>query len=321
MNHSLFHSFPRPANSNADLHCALKTLRSVCDVGFVLAPEIIQLTEQLQNGRPGRIMTIGQKRMCFTAIEAHFIKEHAKTFGPFSIEFDRRRLSAAGATPVFYFPPTDIQHGVAGIAGSLILTLGDIANLLRELADIRDDIAARPASDTCTLTWGEAPNQRSAQLSVNNLSAVIAYLEHKHGAARTLQNNVRGLGQLFYPTHDSRRGTMEYYQQRAWRIISDITYYGRALSRALTDKEKQSLLACNERFFSKKITLLSGECVRVDECRVYTPPDTARAMELARRIICPRECIPQVQAATHEFNFALPVVALEDFPNTPVPNV
>lgn len=310
---SLFHNFPRGLTGDAQKLAGLKTLEGFLKLGLVLAPETVELSEQLQNGEPGRKLTIGQKRFCFTELSEDMIRAHSDTFGAFSIEFDLDGLSRAGATPVFYFPPAH-SGGAGGLAAALIMQLGDVANLVKDLAELKDQILPLNGRDIIDFEWGDPPNQFRVPVTVSAVSVVLSYLEYKNGAARTLHNSLRGISQFFYPTHEVSKEALGYYRQREWRIIGDIAMNGQLLMRNLIQEEKDFLVQCNPRFFEREVDLLSGRCVRVDECRLYMPPGEAHGMNLARRIICPADSVSDAQALLKEYNFDLPVTALEDLP-------
>ncbi len=310
---SLFHNFPRGLTGDAQKRAGLKTLEGFLKLGLVLAPETIVLSEQLEGKAPGRTLTIGQKRLCFTELPEDMIRGHSEVFGAFSIEFDLDGLSRSGATPVFYFPPEQ-SGGAGGLAAALIVQLADVANLVKELAEIKETIVNRNGGEIIELRWGDHPNEIRAAVTVSALSAVAAYFEYKHGVARNLHNMMRGFFQLFYPTHDPSRGHLDYYRQREWRIIGDIALNGHPLMRELTQDERNFLRECNPHFFEREVDLISGPCVRVDACRLYMPPAAAHAMDLARRIICPGDSVSDVQSLLKQYDFNLPTAALSDLP-------
>lgn len=302
----LYHSFPRGEDPGGTI--GLATLRCFAHLGFVLAPEVIELQERLSSGL-GRTMRIGQKRICFTEIEAGELQQHAQTFGPFSIEFDIADLNTAGATPVFYYPPAESLGGMSGVAEALILNLGDIVNLINDLAELKNFCMGRNGPEPVTLEWAN----QVATTNISHLSAMLAYLEHKNGEFRHLQAAIRGLGQLFYPTHVERYvDPLAYYRQREWRLIGDIAVNGVLTMRAPTNEEIDLLLQANPRFFSREVELLNGPCRRADECRIYVHPEGRHAMSFARRVIVPRDHVNASEAILREAGVNLPVVALEN---------
>lgn len=309
---SLFHSFPRPLNGSSDLEVGLKTLEGLFKIGFVLAPEMFILKEDLDIGE-GRELKLGQRRICFTDLDETRIKEHAEKFGPFSIEFDLTKLNRdAGASPVFYLPEN--VGGMSGLAEAFLLKLADTKNLLNELVDMKQLILGKDGKEIVTLQWGEK-EQIKINISIGALSAVLAYLEYRHGEARNLASGINVINQLFYPTQNSKYlGALQYYRQKEWRIISDIVYEKAETTRELTEEEKEFLLKCNPSFFEKKINLPLGVFRRVDECSVYVPPPPIKhPMELAKRIIVPREYVNKAQDVVANAGFSIPVEALENF--------
>lgn len=305
---SLFHSFPR--GPDPENRAGLAIVESIADIGFVLVPEILTFKgEPTHDGTP-REMRVGQKRICFTQIDAGEIKKHAKAFGKFSIEFDLLGLAAIGATPVFYLPPASTMSGMGGLAESLIVSiLGDSGNLVKEMADIKNAMFGRSGDEFCTLSWKEF----QVPIPVHFVSAFVAYLEWKHGEAQFLHNQMRGIGQLFCPTHNLKYGPeMAYYHQREWRIVGDIAFQGNPTMRDLNSSEKKSLLRCNEAFFSRKIELLDGVHRRVDQCRIYLPPNDVHPMTFAKRVIAPSSCVKRVSEIMKSHRYDIEVVVLED---------
>ena len=89
----------------------------------------------------------------------------------------------------------------------------------------------------------------------------------------------------------------------------------------LMQDQKDFLRKCNPRFFEREVDLISGRFVRVDACRLYIPSGVTHAMDLARRIICPGDCVPDVQSLLKQYNVNLHIAALEELPlHAPTPH-
>ncbi|WP_334004230.1 abortive infection system antitoxin AbiGi family protein [Burkholderia cepacia] len=304
----LYHSFPRGSDQDGEM--ALKVLRNIARIGFVLTPEVITMSERLSNGEMGRQLTVGQKRICFTEIERSQLKRHSETFGAFSLSFETNTLSAAGATPVFYLPP-GTERGLEGVAEALFIALGDVKNLIHELEELRQLCLNAPPEEQ--LVYFTIGNNAPAPALRKNVELMLSYLLHRHGQFVTMENALRGFGQLFYPTHNSRYvEELAYYRQREWRIIGDMAFCGRPLDRLLNDAEKEMLLDCNPSYFGRDVQLLDGTHRRVDQCRVYTHINGDRAMSLVSEVIVPRIYIDAATEIVRESGFQTPVIALED---------
>jgi hypothetical protein len=101
-----FHSFPRQTKgeTRADqLARGLSILRTIKELGLVLAPEIVRWSQPTISGTP-RLVTYRQQRLCFTELQRSELPEHGKRFGPFSLQFSINTLRRLGALPVIYLP-------------------------------------------------------------------------------------------------------------------------------------------------------------------------------------------------------------------------
>ncbi|MGH7434236.1 MAG: hypothetical protein ACRENE_01010, partial [Polyangiaceae bacterium] len=83
----------------------IRMLRAMRSIGLVLAPEHITWRQPLVDGTE-RLTELVQVRACFTELSRRELREHARRFGPFSLEFEIETLRQLGALPVIYVPQT-----------------------------------------------------------------------------------------------------------------------------------------------------------------------------------------------------------------------
>ena len=105
-NRNFYHSFPRvrPGESRErSIKVGLQILRAIQQLGLVLAPEVVIWKQPLENGEERTVPT-RQRRISFTELSRSEVEEHAKRFGPFSLEFRVDTLRRLGALPVIYTP-------------------------------------------------------------------------------------------------------------------------------------------------------------------------------------------------------------------------
>jgi hypothetical protein len=124
-----FHSFPRRTKGETrpdQLARGLRILRTIKEVGLVLAPEIVSWSQPTISERPRQI-THRQQRLCFTELARGELTEHGKRFGPFSLQFSINTLRRLGALPVIYLPQNVKGDTGLSSAGAVIAaTMGDI---------------------------------------------------------------------------------------------------------------------------------------------------------------------------------------------------
>lgn len=121
-----YHSFPRvrTGESRAQvIQVGLETLKSIQQIGLVLAPETVVWRQCLENGQD-RTITVGQRRICFTELSRDQVQQHAERFGPFSLEFRIDTLRQLGALPVIYVPQRLKMDRRLSTAGETIVAKG-----------------------------------------------------------------------------------------------------------------------------------------------------------------------------------------------------
>ncbi len=101
-----FHSFPRAIAGESEdktFERALSILRAMKDIGFVLAPEIVEWDNSKFFTWPSQYRLL-QRRACFTELHPGELAAHSESFGPISLSLPITSLRRAGAVPAVYVP-------------------------------------------------------------------------------------------------------------------------------------------------------------------------------------------------------------------------
>lgn len=213
-----FHSFPRRADSSK---AGLAVLRSMVEAGFLLVPEIIKWQEPLMDGRLSEPFFVAQKRICFTELTEPELPEHSNRFGPFSLEFTVAALRQLGAVPVFYVPRGATDEHLESIGNALMARMLEIEQLLERLTQIANVVANAPRVDETIAITVDGRTVGTLSLNVGQARQLFEVLFHRSQPVGQLLNAMRASAGFLYPTEDlSYTGTLAYYRQREWRIVS-----------------------------------------------------------------------------------------------------
>jgi hypothetical protein len=138
-----YHSFPRRDRStDGEMEKGRKILSLICEVGLVLAPEVVKWKTPHADGSPPRVQETIQRRVCFTELAPSELARHAEEFGHFALEFDVDTLKRMGAMPVFYIPQSAGDgEGVASLGSTLVMQSTDAMILAMRLAGITKMLA------------------------------------------------------------------------------------------------------------------------------------------------------------------------------------
>jgi hypothetical protein len=94
-----YHSFPRRGrNTSGEIDKGCQILSLICDVGLVLAPEVVPWSYPHADGTPPREQRTIQRRIYFTELAPHELKRHAEEFGHFALEFEVDALGSTAST-------------------------------------------------------------------------------------------------------------------------------------------------------------------------------------------------------------------------------
>ncbi|MBY3109532.1 hypothetical protein HFO68_34270 [Rhizobium laguerreae] len=259
---AFFHSFLRRALSNDDYTRELATLENILNSGLLLVPETIILPgEPLEEGRKGNPIQFVQRRLALTLLTPSELPAHASRFGRFTIEFDLADGRQLGAIPVIYLPqPSPSGYGgyqtLDAFGATLIYRLREVFFLLADLATLECSIHGATNSDCINLSTGEGRDE--SIIGTAEVRKILDILGRDKQPFDDLAAACQVIFHLFYPT-DKRRSDLDsmslnvfYYQQREWRIFSDISVGQQRRERALTFQETTRLCE-NDDFFAELI--------------------------------------------------------------------
>jgi hypothetical protein len=312
-----YHSFPRirPDDEYSEtIATGLEILASIKTIGLILAPEIIEWKQPLSDGSY-RTTFLLQRRICFTELEASDVPEHAKKFGPLSIEFSQDILRELGALPVFYVPQGIKDDRSLSNAGATVVTqLADIKytiNQLRQLSQFSNPEylvkhfapqGATHVDEKCMLNLTNVDEQNKPTavypFSIKSVRDILSYIGYKNAPFDLMEGVLSLMQNLFYPTDDAKHDEkLAYYQQREWRLVPGLCINNTPQGRTPTLEEKMCLLKINNTFWSKElhfdkclfpriekayvIDSFEGRPVAEAISRIFVPPDAYnRAVEL-----------------------------------------
>ena len=307
----LYHSFPRPCPGEDNIELGLKILGSLTKVGLVLAPEIIKWPPQpLGNGSNREHLTV-QQRICFTELSAYELGAHAKKFGPFAIEWDIEQLRRLGIVPVFYVPqPLENIPGASAIGMALVVQLSDAQGTMDILTKLQAASEANQDNIPLNITNDVGNVVQTYNIPAANLRDILTFLNYKCSPFDMMSGILIGVSNLFYPTDNLHRGKLlDYYRQREWRLIGNISMGGQAMSRKPQNEEIKIIRETNPEFWNKKISDGKREFDRHTETLVYPDFEGKHILATARRVIVPQNAKKQTTALLKDAGIDIPVVS------------
>jgi hypothetical protein len=297
-----FHTFPRPEqreSAEATLDRALDILSFMKEAGLVLAPEIVNWELPLEGGGVEHL-SILERRACFTELSIGELDRHAATFGPISLSFNIDRLRAAGLTPVVYVPQGVGIGSLSQISTFCVKAAWHTRYVLQRLQELK--VVSDPASALERFGYPLSP-EATLQLQntdpagnivanytvpASNIDAVMKHIgyrnipfDHSIGMLSVFLN-------IFYPTDDSHSGELlGYYRQREWRLIGgELNFNNRPIGRSLTPAETARLLAIDQRFWSRELTVDGVLQSRSALAVIYDPLENWNFFELVEQSLC-----------------------------------
>ncbi len=317
----LTHSFPRPKRGespSSTMDRAILILRSIREVGLVLAPEVIDwdLEKMVPGSQPLRLL---QKRLCLTEISPSELSEHSKIFGPLAITFDAEKAREAGALPVIYIP----QAGSTSLSLLGLFCVNGahhtkaVLGQLQQLNEWTDPEEAKkafgnPLADDClfTLNNSDAAGEIVASHEVPAIQ-IRRVLQHVGFNNIPFEHSIAVLGvflNMFCPTDNLHQNEkFGYYKQREWRLInSDIRFNGRPMGRDLTLAEKSSLTAIDSDFWNRTLEVDGKLIKRQDLAVIYEPTEEWSSVGMMNSIYAPSEAVERVQEAIGDGVLVLP---------------
>ena len=297
-----YHSFPRPRPGETYDETASRgwaILRSMKELGLVLAPELVEWHTPVSLGTPSPIRVL-QRRVCFTELSPQQLGQHSTRFGPFALEFKTSALRRVGALPVIYMPQalSDQDHltllgpFVVGHLEQIRSTL-DLLNWMNQFdspANVQS-LGAKGIADKMMVTLRN-PNEsggtvQETQVPWEAIKNILNFIGFRRAPFDAMLGATSIAQALFYPTDDDHHDDeLGYYRQREWRITADYYVNGSPRGRSLHEAEKELLLQLDESFWGKT-THPSKPVLRVDDALALLQPTPGELLGQAARIIVP----------------------------------
>ena len=252
-----YHSFPRvrkEVSKEEVIKCGLEILKSIRDIGLILAPEIIDWNQPTIEGRD-REIKIKQVRISFTELSSSEINKHSEKFGSFAIEFNIDALRKLGAVPVIYLPQhLKDDNNFSAIGSIIVAELNDIKytinqlhnlsqfskpeNLLKLLPDVK------VVSEDCVIKMQNTNEKNeighSYEVPIKNINDILSYIGYRNSPFDLMIGSLTFVQNLLCKTDDDKHDSLlEYYGQREWRLLPGIVKGGKSQTRSLTDFEKK----------------------------------------------------------------------------------
>ena len=310
---NFYHSFPRIRhgdNHETILKDGLKILKSVHDIGLILAPELVEWKQLLVDGTT-RSTIVRQNRISFTELAVDEVKEHGKKFGPFSLEFKVDTLRRLGALPVIYMPRyfSDNSH-FSSLASTIVGEISDIkytVTLLHQLSQMLNinylktlDSSAETISPDAVFNLQNGDEKegivQNTAIPFKNIEGILKYIGYKNAPFELMIGVLNAVQSLFYPT-DSEIGetSLNYYRQREWRLIGGFALKNIPQSRTLTPAEKVSLAKINSFFWNKELNDGKISLKRIDEATVINSYDDNPIKDAIAHIYVPDKAFDEAR--------------------------
>lgn len=308
-----YHSFPRPRNGIDSLEQGKRILELIADHGLVLAPEMLEFSESLQDGSKSAPIKIFQKRICFTELSPKELPEHAEAFGPISLEWDLAKLRIMGAIPVFYVSLDAPPNSLEGIGASLVARLADIQTVLSRIEDL-SSVANNTLNplEPINITKNGVP-EFATRLSVGGAIDLIQFLEYQSQPVSSLTASARALAGYFYPIENlDFTEPLGYYRQREWRVLANMLQLGEPVTHQVPEEVQKKLIAVSSDFWGKEIDFPTGKFQRVDQSQLFSHFASEPVISSVRRVIAPAAACDSIRELLKQRKLAIPVKALED---------
>lgn len=285
-----YHSFPRRPGHTSDgaTKTGLEILKSIRQIGLVLAPEIVVWNQALENGQD-RTTSVWQRRICFTELSRDQVEGHGEKFGPFSLELRIDALRKLGALPVIYVPERLAgDRGFSTVGETIVTEIRDIKhtiNKLHKLSQIKNlDCPVANLQNTDTANNVVA----SYEVPLKNIRDILSFIGYRNAPFELMVGVLSHVQNLFYPTDDKIHDKqLEYYRQREWRLCAGLAFERKPQSRLLTDAEKQTLLAIDDRFWSKEVSDGNTSLRRIDHAQVIDSFEGRHIAEVISSVMVP----------------------------------
>lgn len=296
-----YHAFPQSPSGEAGVERGLQIIESIFDRGLILTPE------RLDHERSTYVTTA--KRVCFTELAPEDLVSHSQKFGPFALEWNYQTLLQMGALPVFYLPLLSDPRASA-CAESIYSALGAIGQMLerwQEIADIGASLL--PGQALNVVIDGTTVPTTIERPQIEQLQRI---LEFRGMSAAAALNAFRAFGSLLQRTSDPRSDDLlGYFREREWRIVGNMLRDDQPVTEAISNDDKDALLAIAPEYFGRAMRFRSGEHRVVDQCQVYRRFGDKLLKETVRRVIVPADAVRRVRALLYAHSVDAPVVSID----------
>jgi hypothetical protein len=313
-----YHNFPRARpNESCDdtIRKGLTILRSINEIGIVLAPEIVRWETPVSIGSPSPIL-VPQTRISFTELSEAELPAHAKTFGPFALEFEIEDLRREGALPVIYMPQPRGPEDILALLGAILVShLGHVkytVEQLHQLSQLSDPEQALkmglPGSEHATsvnpdytihLQNSGDNNEivQGAEIPAKTIRQMLSYIGFRNAPFDAMIGVLSLTQSLFYPTDNEHIDeALAYYRQREWRITAGFNINNKPRARALTADEKTAIAAIDPQFWTREDTVEGKQVRRIDRALVLHQFLEKSPVSSISRVLVPEEAIDEAKA-------------------------
>jgi hypothetical protein len=310
-----YHSFPRRSRKTAtENEKGCQILSIMRDVGLLLTPEPVEWGYEHADGSAPRTSAALQRRVCFTELAPKELPGHAEKFGRFALEFSVPALKSLGAIPVFYIPRAiSGASGAEAAAGVLVMQFIDAIVLLTRIAKVREMIGEGGEPDTripCTFGFTET-GSKTFELGIGEIRRVLDAFTHAITPPDMLLSALEGMLNFFYPADDWRHDeALGYYREREWRVAANIAIRGVDMMQRPDARLIERLKALDHNFFARQVHPDSDRCL-AEEVLVLPGLGGKHILQMARRVIVPREAVSDAVALLSGLPDAPAVVALD----------
>jgi len=313
-----YHSFPRRGRATDDeVAKGCKILSLIAEAGLLLAPQVMTWRYPHANGAPPREVEIIQRRVCFTELPPGELIGHARAFGSFAIEYDVGVLKRMGALPAFYIPQSvkEESDGRSSLGSTLVVQAADAMWLVTRLAIMSENLAQiGPEVETFSCTFGFEKNMKTFDLKAADLRQFIEAFFYAITPPETLHHSLEALLSAFCPADSLKDGggELDYYREREWRIAWNFAHRGEEQMARPSPAVIERLMEIDADFFGRTIRTPRGPNQLAAEAFVFPSLDGSTVLQLARRLIVPRQAIAHAAKMLARFAPDVPLVCIED---------
>jgi len=312
-----YHSFPRRGRgTDGEIEKGCKILSLITNIGLVMAPEVLKWSYPHADGSPPREQQTIQRRVCFTELAPHKLKEHAKLFGNFALEFKIDTLRSMGALPVFYIPQTTAVDSpdLTSLGSVLVVQTIDAMILTMRLAGIKKNLDDAPdvKEGRFDATFG-FQQPKTFSIDVVEARNALEALTFALTPPDMLEQALTGLLSCFYPADNVRNSeTLAYYRQREWRIAWNLAIKDEEILRRPSNEVIDQLLEIDAEFFGRDFPTAAGTRRLAEEALIFPGIGGKRIIDMVNRVVVPTDALSSANTILAKAAPNVPVVCFED---------